>query len=126
MTNQVPYPRPVGSRKDYGHDKSRAIRPYAALPADGRPILVYIGDGVSDVSAARETDLLFAKRGKDLVTYCLQQNVPFYPFDVCFPPFRTELQTFEEISPVIADLESGKKTIAEVVEEGRLLAQKGN
>jgi|SRR5579859_6768016 len=68
---------------DFGHDKSRAIKPYAAVPADGRPILVYCGDGVSDISAARETDLLFAKKGRDLVTHCLNENVPFYPFDVC-------------------------------------------
>jgi len=69
---------------DFGHDKSRAIKPYAALPADHRPIMVYCGDGVSDISAARETDLLFAKKGRDLVTHCLKENVPFYPFDV--PP----------------------------------------
>jgi 2-hydroxy-3-keto-5-methylthiopentenyl-1-phosphate phosphatase len=67
---------------DFGHDKSRAIKPYAALPADGRPILVYCGDGVSDISAAKETDLLFAKKGRDLVVHCLNENVPFYPFDV--------------------------------------------
>src|SRR5271169_5869977 len=67
---------------DFGHDKSRAIKPYAALPADGRPVLAYCGDGVSDISAAKETDLLFAKKGKDLVKHCLLQNVPFYPFDV--------------------------------------------
>jgi 2-hydroxy-3-keto-5-methylthiopentenyl-1-phosphate phosphatase len=47
--------------------------------------MVYCGDGVSDISAARETDLLFAKKGRDLVTHCLQENVPFYPFDVPFP-----------------------------------------
>jgi hypothetical protein len=72
----------MGLTTDFGHDKSRAIKPYAALPADARPILVYCGDGVSDISAARETDLLFAKKGRDLVTHCLQENVPFYPFDV--------------------------------------------
>lgn len=72
----------MGLTTDFGHDKSRAIKPYAALPADHRPILVYCGDGVSDISAARETDLLFAKKGRDLVTHCLQENVPFYPFDV--------------------------------------------
>jgi 2-hydroxy-3-keto-5-methylthiopentenyl-1-phosphate phosphatase len=47
----------------FGHDKSRTIRPYARLPADERPTLFYAGDGVSDLSAARETDLLFAKKG---------------------------------------------------------------
>lgn len=48
---------------DFGHDKSLAIKPYANLPKGERPILFYCGDGVSDLSAARETDLLFAKAG---------------------------------------------------------------
>ena len=47
----------------FGHDKSLTIRPYAQLPADQRPTMFYAGDGVSDLSAARETDLLFAKKG---------------------------------------------------------------
>lgn len=48
----------------FGHDKSLTIRPYAQLPEDQRPTLFYAGDGVSDLSAARETDLLFAKEGR--------------------------------------------------------------
>lgn len=52
---------------DFGHDKSLTIRPYREhfeeRPNDPRPIMLYAGDGVSDLSAARETDLLFAKRG---------------------------------------------------------------
>jgi 2,3-diketo-5-methylthio-1-phosphopentane phosphatase len=48
----------------FGHDKSREIRPYARLPEGERPILLYAGDGVSDLSAAKETDLLFAKAGR--------------------------------------------------------------
>jgi 2-hydroxy-3-keto-5-methylthiopentenyl-1-phosphate phosphatase len=48
----------------HGHDKSRTIRPYAALPKEERPVLIYAGDGVSDLSAAKETDLLFAKAGQ--------------------------------------------------------------
>lgn len=55
------------TRSHFGHDKSLAIRPYAAhiakLPDSERPTLFYAGDGVSDLSAARETDLLFAKKG---------------------------------------------------------------
>lgn len=47
----------------FGHDKSLTLRPYAQLPADKRPTMFYAGDGVSDMSAARETDLLFAKKG---------------------------------------------------------------
>ena len=47
----------------FGHDKSLTIRPYAQLPEKERPTLFYAGDGVSDLSAAKETDLLFAKKG---------------------------------------------------------------
>lgn len=46
----------------FGHDKSIEIRKYSGLP--GRPTMFYAGDGVSDLSAAKETDLLFAKEGK--------------------------------------------------------------
>ncbi|KAH8697743.1 putative phosphoesterase [Talaromyces proteolyticus] len=65
----------------FGHDKSLAIKPYAALPAEKRPTLLYAGDGVSDLSAASETDLLFAKKGHDLVTYCERQGMPFTVFE---------------------------------------------
>ena len=51
----------------FGHDKSLTIRPYREhfeeKPNEPRPIMLYAGDGVSDLSAARETDLLFAKKG---------------------------------------------------------------
>jgi 2-hydroxy-3-keto-5-methylthiopentenyl-1-phosphate phosphatase len=49
-------------RSIHGHDKSIEIRKYSSLP--NRPTLFYAGDGVSDLSAAKETDLLFAKAGK--------------------------------------------------------------
>jgi len=65
----------------FGHDKSLAIRPYAALPEADRPTMFYAGDGVSDLSAARETNLLFAKKGKDLITYCVREDVPFTVFE---------------------------------------------
>jgi len=70
---------------DFGHDKSKTIRPYAKhfegkAPGE-RPVMLYAGDGVSDLSAARETDLLFAKKGRDLVTYCEKENVPFTLFE---------------------------------------------
>lgn len=49
----------------HGHDKSLEIRKYSSLP--NRPTMFYAGDGVSDLSAAKETDLLFAKA--DMGTY---------------------------------------------------------
>ncbi|POS83438.1 hypothetical protein EPUL_005129 [Erysiphe pulchra] len=88
---------------DFGHDKSREIRPYANLPADQRPTLFYAGDGVSDLSASKETDLLFAKRGKDLVTYCLREKVPF-----------TEFEDWSTILSTVQSIVSGEKTVKEV------------
>lgn len=59
--------------------------------------MFYAGDGVSDLSAARESDLLFAKKGQgkhydsrtetstknhvDLVTYCAKEDIPFTVFE---------------------------------------------
>lgn len=69
---------------DFGHDKSRAIRPYAEViskrPKDEQIPLFYCGDGVSDLSAAKETNLLFAKEGRDLITYCLREKINFVEF----------------------------------------------
>ncbi|KAI4149601.1 MAG: hypothetical protein LQ340_004550 [Diploschistes diacapsis] len=57
----------------FGHDKSLTIRPYAEHfekhPNEPRPTMLYAGDGVSDLSAARETDLLFAKKGRGEVIW---------------------------------------------------------
>ncbi|KAI2771546.1 HAD-like domain-containing protein [Daldinia loculata] len=91
---------------DFGHDKSLEIRPYAALPE--RPIMFYAGDGVSDLSAAKETDLLFAKAGRDLVTYCENEKVPFVTFN-----------DFSDIHKIVADVVEGKITVQEAA-KGRV------
>ncbi|KAG0642049.1 HAD-like domain-containing protein [Tuber brumale] len=88
---------------DFGHDKSLAIRPTANLPKEDRPVLFYCGDGVSDLSAARETDLLFAKYGHDLITYCEREGNPFVVF-----------KTFSDIHRDIKDIMEGNTTIDEV------------
>jgi len=88
---------------DFGHDKSLAIRPYAALP--NRPVLLYAGDGVSDLSAAKETDLLFAKQGQDLVDWCRRENIPF-----------TEFGSYADIHRGIQDLVEGKATLEQLRE----------
>ncbi|CAI4733446.1 AMM_1a_G0046590.mRNA.1.CDS.1 [Saccharomyces cerevisiae] len=95
----------------FGHDKSRSIDAYkkkfeSTLEAgEQRPVYFYCGDGVSDLSAAKECDLLFAKRGKDLVTYCKKQNVPFHEFD-----------TFKDILASMKQVLAGEKTVAELME----------
>lgn len=47
----------------FGHDKSLEIKPYLGLPSGNCPLLFYAGDGVSDLSAASQTHVLFAKEG---------------------------------------------------------------
>ncbi|PGH27768.1 hypothetical protein AJ80_00556 [Polytolypa hystricis UAMH7299] len=77
----------------FGHDKSIEIRPYADLPEGERPVLLYAGDGVSDLSAASQTDLLFAKKGHDLVTFCQRENIPY----TLFEDWSTILSTTKDI-----------------------------
>jgi 2,3-diketo-5-methylthio-1-phosphopentane phosphatase len=89
----------------FGHDKSLAIRPYASIPKEERPILFYAGDGVSDLSAAAETDLLFAKHGRDLIKYCKTENIPY-----------TEFQSYSDIHKGIQSIYEGKKTLAQLKE----------
>lgn len=95
------------SNSDFGHDKSLTLRPYAQLPADQRPTMFYAGDGVSDLSAAREADLLFAKEKKDLVTWCVRENVPF-----------TEFADWKSIMADVQDIVAGKKTVQDAAREG--------
>ncbi|KAK6352767.1 hypothetical protein TWF696_004769 [Orbilia brochopaga] len=97
----------------FGHDKSRTIRKYTTettYPAGQRPKFFYCGDGVSDLSAARETDLLFAKKGKDLITYCVKEGVPF-----------TVFEDFTEIHRYVQDVVEGRRTIEDIMEVGAKL-----
>lgn len=75
----------------FGHDKAQSIKEW--LTNHGydtsevkddvatEPKLFYCGDGVSDLSAAKETNLLFAKAGKDLITYCVREKIPYTEFN---------------------------------------------
>lgn len=98
----------------FGHDKSLTIKPYAQLPAAERPTLFYAGDGVSDLSAARETDLLFAKKGHDLIDYCVKQDVPF-----------TVFEDWTSIHQTVNDIVNGKKTVQDAAREGHDLYNAG-
>ncbi|KAJ3171360.1 hypothetical protein HDU87_008387 [Geranomyces variabilis] len=66
----------------HGHDKSMSIEKSLAAHANSsssdasqRPLVVFIGDGVSDISAARHADVVLAKRGKDLESWCKREGV---------------------------------------------------
>jgi 2-hydroxy-3-keto-5-methylthiopentenyl-1-phosphate phosphatase len=89
----------------YGNDKVQAIKPYVEhrrTMGEAEPILLFAGDGISDLGVARLTDLLFAKQGEgtklnrhyidcywcnkfstnlaDLVKYCKREQIPFTEF----------------------------------------------
>ena len=75
--------------------------------------MFYAGDGVSDLSAARETDLLFAKKDHDLVVYCEREGVPF----TIFQDWSSILKTTQEIF-------EGKTTVKAVAGESAEAAKK--
>lgn len=92
----------------FGHDKSRSIREYLAANGytkENMPPLFYCGDGVSDLSAAKETNLLFAKHGKDLITYCRREDIPY-----------TEFNNFDDIFKKIQSIIDGGKDYKDYIE----------
>lgn len=71
---------------ELGHDKKQSIneaREDAELHCDNGtvPLIVFIGDGVSDLPAAREADVLFARRDLKLEQYCIENHLPYIPYD---------------------------------------------
>lgn len=91
-----------------GHDKAASIQEYRTIASseseDGScPLVVFVGDGVSDLAAAREADVLFARRGLRLEEYCQENKIPHIPFD-----------TFKDIQNEIVKIlkEDSKKTQA--------------
>lgn len=85
---------------DLGHDKALSIaeaREQAKLACeDGSiPLIVFIGDGVSDLPAAREADVLFARRGLRLEEYCIEHEIPYIPFDT-FADIQREIERIRD------------------------------
>lgn len=70
---------------ELGHDKARSITDFRRLfeetSSEELPLIVFIGDGVSDLPAAREADVLFARRGLRLERYCMEHKIPHNGFD---------------------------------------------
>lgn len=95
----------------HGHDKSKTIDDYkkkfeSQLPAGAeKPIYFYCGDGISDLTAAKECDLLFAKAGKDLITFCDKQNVPYHEFN-----------DWNDILSSMKKVMAGEATVAQLME----------
>lgn len=67
-----------------GHDKALSVKEWRATHAEeGRPPskIVFIGDGVSDLAAASQADILFARRGLKLEYFCIEHMIPYIPYD---------------------------------------------
>jgi 2-hydroxy-3-keto-5-methylthiopentenyl-1-phosphate phosphatase len=81
---------------DTGHDKAQSVNEarmqaqLECLPGE-IPLIVFIGDGVSDLAAAREADVLFARRGLRLEEHCKEHNIPYIPFDT-FADIKREVE----------------------------------
>lgn len=81
---------------ELGHDKALSVqeaRAAAKLAAqqDEIPLIVFIGDGVSDLPAAREADVLFARRGLRLEEYCIENKIAHICYDT-FADIKTEVE----------------------------------
>lgn len=64
----------------------------ATLCVEGEiPLIIFIGDGVSDLTAAREADILFARKGLKLEEYCKLNQIPYIPFET-FADVKKEVQ----------------------------------
>ncbi|KAK9477698.1 2,3-diketo-5-methylthio-1-phosphopentane phosphatase [Lipomyces japonicus] len=94
---------------ELGHDKSVSIKECRAqlrkqLPQNKSPLIIFVGDGVSDLPAAREADVLFARHGLRLEEYCIEHSIDFIPFD-------TFADVQHEVSRILdsGDLERFKK-----------------
>ncbi|KAG7846950.1 hypothetical protein KL941_002743 [Ogataea angusta] len=90
----------------FGHDKAASIKQCLEnYDLSKKPYLFYCGDGVSDLSAAKSCDLLFARRGKDLVTFCIKQKIHFTQFD-----------SFKDILSDVQKIVSGEKKLEDCFE----------
>src|SRR5579859_7691582 len=90
-----------------GHDKAASIqeaRAQATEDSDDEqpPLIIFIGDGVSDLPAARECDVLFARRGLRLEEYCIEHDIQYIPFDT----FK-DIQ--REVARIVKDDRQSKK-----------------
>ncbi|PLB39751.1 putative 2,3-diketo-5-methylthio-1-phosphopentane phosphatase [Aspergillus candidus] len=71
---------------ELGHDKSISMKEARAEAAadciDGEiPLIIFIGDGISDLAAAHEADVLFARKGLRLEEYCIEHKIPYIAFE---------------------------------------------
>jgi 2-hydroxy-3-keto-5-methylthiopentenyl-1-phosphate phosphatase len=85
---------------ELGHEKALSItevREQAQLQCeDGTiPLIVFMGDSVSDLPAARAADVLFARRGLRLEEHCVENKIAYIAFNT-FADIEREVKKIRE------------------------------
>lgn len=75
---------------ELGHDKAKSILEYKKSCVGEIPLIVFVGDGISDLAAASQADVLFARKGLALENHCLENKIPYIPYD-SFADIQSEL-----------------------------------
>ncbi|KAI7862786.1 HAD-like domain-containing protein [Spinellus fusiger] len=91
---------------EHGNDKSITLKEARERAPPGT-VFVFCGDGVSDISAARHADILFARKDRDLEEYCRRHSLPCIGFD-----------TFHQVHQVVQSLVEGKTRLERHKETG--------
>lgn len=76
---------------ELGHDKAKSIQDFKKSVKGEMPLIVFVGDGVSDLAAASQADILFARQGLALEDYCIEHRIPYIPYD-SFADVQSELE----------------------------------
>ncbi|KTW29412.1 hypothetical protein T552_04113 [Pneumocystis carinii B80] len=70
----------------FGHDKAASIKNCIKNYSNNEskelsPVIIFIGDGVSDFSVVNSVDILFARKGFSLEKYCLEHSIPYISYE---------------------------------------------
>jgi 2,3-diketo-5-methylthio-1-phosphopentane phosphatase len=66
---------------ELGHDKAKSVIEFRESVIGVQPLIVFIGDGVSDLAAASQADVIFARRGLKFEDYLIEHRIPYIPYD---------------------------------------------
>lgn len=83
---------------ELGHDKAQSILEFKDSVKGEMPLIVFIGDGVSDLAAASQADILFARKDLALEKFCIKNKSPYIPYE-SFADIQTELESIVEGNP---------------------------
>ncbi|EMR11577.1 hypothetical protein PNEG_00021 [Pneumocystis murina B123] len=70
----------------FGHDKAASVKNCIKKYSNNdskelSPLIIFIGDGISDFSVAKNVDILFARKGFSLEKYCIKHAIPYISYE---------------------------------------------